>query len=156
MCIILDMSWFIVKTNYRKTIAAKNYYDFLGVENYVPTALFTNKKNKIITKVLLPGYVFIFFKKNIDYNIINSNPFTSDVIRRSNVPLVIPDDQMQLMIDHVESNYNKNDFSSHQVGDSIQISHGALVGLSGDIIEIKNNKIYLQIDSLKAKVEIQY
>lgn len=150
------MAWFLVKTNYRKTIAAKDYFDLLELENYVPTTLFTNKKNKVSCKVLLPGYVFINFKKNIDYNVINSNPFTSDVIRRGNSPLVIPDDQMQSMIDHVESNYNKNDFSSHQVGDSIQISHGALEGLSGDIIEIKNNKIYLQIDSLKAKVEIQY
>ena len=149
------MAWYIVKTTYRKTLAAKDYYDLLGVDNYVPTAIIL-KKGKKTPKVLLPGYVFISFKNNIDYNIINSNPFTSDVIRKSNVPLVIPDNQMQVMIDHVESNYNKNDFTSHQIGDSIQISHGTLEGISGNIIEIKNNKIYLQIDSLQAKVEIQY
>jgi len=150
------MAWFIVKTKYRKTLAAKDFYDFLGVENYVPTALISNKGKKLKPKVLLPGYVFINFKNYIDYNIINSNPFTTDVIRTSILPLVIPDNQMQAMIDHVESNYNKSDFTSHHIGDSIQISHGALEGLNGNIIEIKNNKIYLQIDSLQAKVEIQY
>jgi len=150
------MAWFIVKTKYRKTLAAKDFYDFLGIENYLPTALISNKEKKLKPKVLLPGYVFINFKNKIDYNIINSNPFTSDVIRKNNAPIVIPDDQMQSMIDHVESNYNKNDFSSQHIGDTIEISHGALEGLSGKIIEIKNNKIYLQIDALKAKVEIQY
>ena len=150
------MVWYVVKTNYRKTLAAKEFYDSLEFKNYVPTILLSNKKNKAKRRVLLPGYVFINFKNKIDYNIINSNPFTSDVIKKNNAPIVIPDDQMQSMIDHVESNYNKNDFSSQHIGDTIEISHGALEGLSGKIIEIKNNKIYLQIDALKAKVEIQY
>ena len=150
------MPWYLVKSNYRKTLAAKDFYDFLGLKSYVPTIVLTNKKNIAKRRVLLPGYVFINFKNKIDYNIINSNPFTSDVIKKNNAPIVIPDDQMQSMIDHVESNYNKNDFSSQHIGDTIEISHGALEGLSGKIIEIKNNKIYLQIDALKAKVEIQY
>jgi len=31
-----------------------------------------------------------------------------------------------------------------------------LKGVNGRVIELRNNKIYLQIDSLSAQVEIQY
>ena len=63
---------------------------------------------------------------------------------------------MELMITHVESLYNKNDFNAYSRGDIITINHGSLKGVNGKVIELRNNKIYLQIDSLSAQVEIQY
>jgi len=150
------MSWYLVKTSFRKALTAKHFFDVLDVKSYVPCTQIKNKDNTFKKTPVLTGYVFVYFLNKIDFDIINQNPFTKDVIRRNSVPLVIPDAQMELMITHVESLYNKNDFNAYSRGDIITINHGSLKGVNGRVIELRNNKIYLQIDSLSAQVEIQY
>ena len=102
------------------------------------------------------GYVFISFNETIDYDLVNLNPYSTSIITKNGQPILIPEEQMRLMIDHIESRYSHKDLKSRNVGDFIEINTGSLNGLTGQIIEIRNNKIYLQIESLSAQVEIQY
>jgi transcription antitermination factor NusG len=150
------MSWFLINTTYRKTVAAMDFYNSIGVKCYVPLYNEKLSKGQLKRKPLLNGYIFVHFQNKIDYNLVNQNPFTKDIVVYNSKPIVIPLSQMQIMINHVESIYNDSHFSDFSKGDSIIVNHGKLQGLSGTVIEIRNNKIYLNIESLSAKLEIKY
>ena len=149
------MNWYLIKTKYKQTLKAYDYFNHLGINCYVPCQII--KRKKITKRIpLLNGYVFISFYNTIDYNLVNINPYSTNIIRKNGQPILIPEQQMRLMINHIESIYRQKDFKARNVGDIIKINTGSLTGLKGQIIEIRNNKIYLQIESLSAKVEIQY
>ena len=150
------MSWFLIKTAYRKTISAMDFYNSIDVECYVPFFKVNISNLKDSRKPLLSGYIFVRFQNNINYDLVNLNPFTKDVVVVNSKPIEIPQSQMQIMINHVESIYNNDHFSNVTKGDLIKVNHGKLQGVSGTVIEIRNNKIYLNIESLSAKLEINY
>ena len=150
------MSWYLIKTRSKCTLKANDYFNRLEVKNYIPVRRSITTQNKIKITPLFPGYVFIKLPFKLDYDLINLNPYTTDVIRKNSTPIVIPDDQMDIMIKHVDSIYNNNDFKTYNSGDHISIEYGTLEGLKGQVIEVKNNKIYIQIDGLSAKVSIEY
>ena len=154
--ISLLMSWFLINTAYRKTIAAMDFYNSIGVECYVPLHNEKLLKGKLKRKPLLNGYIFVQFQNKIDYYLINQNPYTGDVFRYNSKPIEIPESQMENMINHVESVYDDKHFSNLNEGDYMTVNHGFLQGASGQVIEIRKNKIYLNIKSLSAKVEINY
>tara|TARA_B100001093_G_scaffold519017_1_gene606026 strand:+ start:1368 stop:1823 length:456 start_codon:yes stop_codon:yes gene_type:complete len=149
------MKWYLIKTKNKQTIKAFDYFNIIGVKCYIPHQITIEKRRKKLIP-LLNGYVFISFNDKIDYDLVNLNPYSTNVITKNGKPILIPEEQMRLMINHLESRYNSNDFKSHTVGDLIEINSGSLNGLSGQIIEIRNNKIYLQIESLSAKIEVKY
>ena len=148
------MIWYLVKTSFRKTIQAMDFYNSIDVECYAPCHNVKTSNKKVKLSPLLPGYVFVKFQNKIDYNLVNLNPFTKDVVVYNYKPIAIVHSQMQRMINHVESIYNTNHFSNLSKGDLITVNHGKLEGVTGTIIEIRNNKIYLNIDSLPARVVI--
>ena len=62
----------------------------------------------------------------------------------------------ELIVNKSTTNIMNNDFKTYNSGDHISIEYGSLEGLKGQVIEVKNNKIYIQIDGLSAKVSIEY
>lgn len=150
------MAWYLIKAAHRKTISAMDFYKAMDVECYVPYYKDKTSTGKESRKPLLRGYIFIHFQNKINYDLVNLNPFTKDVVFINSKPVEIPHSQMQIMINHVESIYNNDHFSNLTEGDFIRVNHGKLQGVRGTIIEIKKNKIYLNIESLSAKLEIKY
>ena len=150
------MNWYLIKTAYRKTISAMDFYKSIGVECYVPFSKVRLSTGKDSRKPFLSGYIFVQFQNKINYNLVNLNPFTKDVVVINSKPVEIPPLQMQIMINHVESIYTNDHFSNVTKGDLIIVNHGKLQGVSGTVIEIRNNKIFLNIESLSAKLEINY
>ena len=148
------MTWYLVRTAFRKTIQAMDFYNSIDVESYAPCYKVKTSNKKVKINPLLPGYVFVKFQNNIDYNLVNLNPFTKNVVVYNNKPIAIIQSQMQRMINHVESIYDINHFYNTSKGDLITINHGKLEGVTGTIIEIRNNKIYLNIDSIPGRVVI--
>lgn len=150
------MPWYIIKTNYRKTLLAHEFYQLNSLKSYIPTKRVKLENGRSKINLLLKGFVFLYFKDGINYNLINQNPYTSDVIRYNSKPIEIPELQMETMINHVESVYGDKHFSNLKKGDYIIVNHGILQGVKGKIIEICKNKIYLNINSLSATMEINY
>ena len=150
------MAWYLIKTSHRKTISAMDFYNSIGVVCYVPVSKVTLSATKEIRKPFLSGYIFVQFQSKINYDLVNLNPYTNDVIVVNSKPIEIPQSQMQIMINHVESIYNNDHFANLSKGDLFKVNHGKLQGVSGTVVEIRNNKIYLNIESLSAKLEIKY
>ena len=150
------MAWYLIKTLHRKTIFAMDFYNTIGVECYVPFFKVKLSTSKECRKPFLSGYIFVQFQNKINYDLVNLNPYTKDVVIINSKPIEIPQSQMQIMINHVESIYNNDHFSNVAKGDLIKVNHGKLQGVTGTVIEIRNNKIYLNIELLSAKLEINY
>lgn len=77
------MNWYAIRTKTKKEKHAKDYYSKLGVEAYVPT--YTTKRvwSDRIKKTKAPaitGYLFFRLKK-IDFDLVNLNPYTTNVVR---------------------------------------------------------------------------
>tara|TARA_B100001093_G_scaffold444071_1_gene446814 strand:+ start:772 stop:1227 length:456 start_codon:yes stop_codon:yes gene_type:complete len=150
------MAWYLIKTSHRKTISAMDFYNSIGVVCYVPFYKVNLSATKEIRKPFLSGYIFVQFQNKINYDLVNLNPYTKDVIVVNSKPIEIPQSQMQIMINHVESIYNNDHFANVSKGDLFKVNHGKLQGVIGKVVEIRNNKIYLNIESLSAKLEIKY
>ena len=145
--------WYIVKTKRFKTMDAYFVFNNLGVDCFVPSFLKKTKKGLVKTP-LITGYVFVKLPEKIQYGLINRNPFTTDVIKVGNKAVVVPEIQMNTMINHLESIYKNSDFERYEAGDIIEISHGLFQGISGKIIEIKNNKIYLYLEATGSRLSL--
>ena len=105
------MNWYAVRTKTKKEILAKDYYLALGLEAYVPT--YTTKRawsDRIKkTKVLaIPGYLFFRLKK-IDFDLVNLNPYTTNVVRASSgKPAVIPRNEIDCLRKYLSGAEEKN------------------------------------------------
>lgn len=147
------MSWYVIKTKPYKTLKAKLFFDTLDVESFIPCyGILSNQINS--GRPIITGYVFVRFYQVLNYTLINQNPFTSDVLKNGITPIEIPDQQMELMINHIKSLYKKKDFHKYLPGDIIEISHGVFTGVKGKVIEIKKNKIYLYLNASLSKLSL--
>lgn len=125
----------------------------IGCKVYIPVQ-YDQRGNKPKRKFLLPGYVFIYFENMVNYDRLNSTPYTLNLVRHKSKLVEIPDDQMDKMINHLDSVYATSNFSKNKIGDTIEIEHGILEGIEGTVIDIRNNKIYLQSEVSQSTIEI--
>ena len=91
------MCWFAAKTKQKGEFKALEFFISMGINSYVPS--YTTKRiwSDRIKKVTVPaisGYVF-FELPRIDFNLINLNPFTKNIVRDiGGMPAVITDEEM--------------------------------------------------------------
>ena len=127
----------------------------MGVESYYPKK--SDDRSKQNDVPIIRGYLFVRWEnKPFSYPVINQNPFTKDVLKDNNVPIEIPNEQVELMQKHVSSLYEQADFAAYQEGDLIQINFGLFNGHRGKIIEVNKNTITLYLSTSNSKVSIQY
>ena len=132
---------------------ASMFLENVGCKVYIPVQ-YDQRENKPKRKFLFPGYVFIYFKKKVDYDRLNSTPYTLNLVRHKSKLVEIPDDQMDRMINHLDSIYATSNFSDKKIGDTIKIQYGILEGAEGTVIDIRNNKIYIQSEVAQSTIEI--
>ena len=78
------MSWFVAYSKTRNEFKALDFFKKLGVNAYVPSFIEKREWSDRVKKVHVPaisGYVF-FETNKLDYNLVNSNPFLKNVLRR--------------------------------------------------------------------------
>lgn len=147
------MKWFVVRTSPKAEFKAQNYYNKLGVSSYLATIESVSSKKKRYEKVVLPSYIFTRLEK-LDYKLINSNPFTRDVLKMHGKPAEISEDEINLMRKHLTSSYLNCDFKSVEIGQMYTLPHGVFSGQKGEIISIDSNKIRLLMQSLGMVITI--
>ena len=78
------MSWFVAHTKPRCEFKAKDYFEEIGIEAYVPSIEEKKEWADRIKKTRVPaisGYLF-FELQQINYDYVNLNPFLKNVVRR--------------------------------------------------------------------------
>ncbi len=148
------MNWYAVRTKPKKEVLARNYYSGLGVEAYVP--LYTKRKVwsdriKKIKACAIPGYLF-FKLKNIDFDLVNLNPYTTNVVRTSlGRPAVIPHEEIEYLRKRLSGNEEKAQ-ESFSVSDVVSVDSGAFCTESGIIEKFIQNKALVLLKSLNIKL----
>ena len=148
------MNWYAVRTKTKKELLAKGYYSTLGVEAYVPT--YTTKRVwsdriKKIKVSAIPGY--LFFKLNkIDFDLVNLNPYTTNVVRTSSgKPAVIPPNEIDCLKKYLSgSEQTKESFLT--VDDVVSVGSGPFCSEIGVVEKFIQNKALVLLKSLNIKL----
>ena len=148
------MNWYAVKTKTKKELLAKDYYSMIGVETYVPT--YTTKKVwsdriKKIKVSAIPGY--LFFKLNkIDFDLVNLNPYTTNIVRTSSgKPAVIPPNEIECLKKYLSGSEETNK-SFLTVDDVVSVGSGPFCSEIGVVEKFIQNKALVLLKSLNIKL----
>ena len=150
------MNWYVVRSKLRQELKARDYFTSCGLEAYVPSQIKITQKSGGQQKREVPaisGYVFVQLPK-FNYQAINDNPLVTDVIKRNGKVVEVLTEEVDLMKKHLNATYHSSDFGSVQIGDLITLEHGAFSGNKGEIVEIKKNKIILNLKSIAMRLSI--
>ena len=150
------MNWYVVRSKLRQELKARDHFKFAGLDSYVPSQIKTIEKRGVKKKREIPaisGYVFVQLPK-FNYQVINSNPLVTDVIKRNGKVVEIRSEEIDLMKQHLDSVFNATDFNQVLIGDTIAIEHGAFSGKEGEVVEVKKNKIIINLSSISMRLSI--
>ena len=148
------MNWYAVKTKTKKEILAKDYYSAIGIEAYAPT--YTTKRvwSDRIKKTkasAIPGYLFCKLKK-IDFDLVNLNPYTTNVVRTSSgKPAVIPHNEIDCLKKYLSGSEETNE-SFLTVDDIVSIGSGPFCSERGVIEKFIQNRALVLLKSLNIKL----
>ena len=144
------MCWFAAKTKIKAEFKAKDFFNSVGINSYVPSYSTRKVWSDRIKKVTVPaisGYVFFELPK-IDFNLINVNPFTKNVVRGSDgLPAKIKDEEIVILKKHLNGEAISNGVDL-QEGQKIKVNSGPFVFKRGTINKIRCNKVVISIESI--------
>lgn len=150
------MNWYVVRSKLRQELKARDCFHSFGFDAYVPSQMKIVENKGVQKKREIPaitGYVFVQLPK-FTYQTINSNPLVTDVIKRNGKVVEVLDEEVDLMKRHLSTSFNASDFNRVAVGDSITLEHGAFSGNEGEVVEVKKNKIILNLKSISMRLSI--
>ena len=144
------MSWFAAKTKFKGEFKALHFFKSVGVKSYVPSYKTRRVWSDRIKKVTVPaisGYIFFELSK-INYDLVNINPFTKNVVRGLNgLPAVITEKEINTLKKHLKGEdlmYGTNLFQ----GQRIKIGSGPFIYKKGIINKIGSSKVVINIESI--------
>ena len=144
------MCWFAAKTKQRGEFKALNFFISMGINSHVPSYVTKRAWSDRIKKVTVPavsGYVFFELPK-IDFNLVNINPFTKNVVRGiDGLPAKIKDEEIVILKKHLNGEAINNGVDL-QEGQKIKVNSGPFVFKKGTINKISCNKVIISIESI--------
>ena len=153
---LTELNWYVVRSKFRKELKARNYFQGDGYEAFVPCILTVSQKDseKIEREVpAISGYVFVRLPK-FNYKPFNDNPLVTDVIKSNGKVVEVMPEEVDLMKRHLSTDYLSSDFKNVEVGNLISLEHGVFSGYQGKVVEVKNNKIIINLKSISMRLSI--
>lgn len=151
--------WFVAIVNHNSEKQSSEKLNNLGIENYLPTQtelhVWKNGRKAKVNRIVIPSTIFIYCTEQKRKEIVEL-PFifhfmtnkAGSTSRFGSKPLVtIPDkqiEQLKFMLGQSEASVeiSKKPFKS---GDKVRVIRGNLMGLEGEVVNLKNNKSELVI-----------
>ena len=147
------MCWFAAYTKPRSEFKALDYFTKCKINAYVPEYTELKKWSDRTKKTRTPaisGYVF-FELKSLNYNVINSNPFTKNVVKFLGRPIILANNEIDLLKNTLKGYSLKKDF---QFGDSVKIESGPFKNKQGSVDDIDDKYITILLNSIKVKLSL--
>jgi len=144
------MSWFAAKTKYKGEFKALDFFSSIGVNSYVPS--YTTKRiwTDRIKKIRVPAITgYVFFELNrVDFNLINLNPFTKNIVRDiDGMPAVIKNKEITTLKDYFSGKLIASNVNLVQ-GQRVKINKGPFIFKKGTVNKIGCNKVIINIESI--------
>ena len=150
------MCWFAAKTKRRAEFKAQEFFISTGVNSYVPSFKTKRIWSDRIKNVIVPaisGYVFFELDK-INFNTLNMNPFTRNIVRdNSGKPAIIKDSEIKIIKDQLNG-VNINSVDSFETGQKIKIQSGPFIFKEGVINKTSCNKVMISLESININLVI--
>ena len=148
--------WYAVYTNPR---AEKQVYERLienKIEAYLPlkkTIRQWSDRKKIVEMPLIPSYIFVKISLKLSSLVYKTHGVVKFVSFEGK-PVAIPQRQIDVLRLLIDSNAEIEVTSKHFAkGDNVEVISGALVGLTGELIETDSNSQFIvRIDKLDQNI----
>ena len=144
------MCWFAAKTKRRAEFKAHEFFNSNGVNSYVPSFKTRRIWSDRVKNVIVPaisGYVFFELDK-MNFNTLNMNPFTKNIVRdNSGKPAIIKDCEIKNLKDQLNGT-GFNSLCRLEHGQNIKIQSGPFIFKKGVINKISYNKVIITLESL--------
>ena len=144
------MSWFAAKTKHRGEFKALNFFNSIGINSYVPSYQTKRIWSDRIKKVTVPainGYIFFELPK-LDFNLINVNPFTKNIVKKANgSPAIIKENEIATMKTHLNGESFKSKKNLYD-GQNIKICSGPFMFKKGTVNKVGDTKVVINLESL--------
>jgi len=148
------MSWFVAYTRPRAEFKAQDFYSKMGIVSYVPTFIESRQWSDRLKKVKRPaisGYVFIKLDQ-LAYELINSNPFTRNVVKNQGVAVKITNHEIDVLKNALDKALTKG--ADFLFGDLVCIENGPFKNKSGTVELIEKNAIVLLLNKIKVRLSL--
>ena len=144
------MIWFAAKTKHRGEFKALNFFNSIGINSYVPSYQTKRIWSDRIKKVTVPainGYIFFELPK-LDFNLINVNPFTKNIVKKANgTPAIIKENEIATMKRHLNGESFKSKKNLYD-GQNIKICSGPFMFKKGTVNKVGDTKVVINLESL--------
>ena len=144
------MSWFAAKTKFKGEFKALDFFKSIGVKSYVPsykTRRIWSDRIKKVTVPAISGYVFFHLPK-INYEIVNINPFTKNIVKGlDGLPAIITEKEIDTLKKYLKGEdlmYGANLYE----GQNIKIGSGPFIYKKGTINKIGCSKVVINIEAM--------
>ena len=147
------MCWYAAYTKPRSEFKALDFFTKHQVNAYVPEYMELRQWSDRLKKTrttAISGYVF-FELESLDYEMLNSNPFTRNIVKSLGAPIIIRNEEIILLKDALRGYTLKKDF---QFGDSVKIENGPFKNKLGKIGDVSESYITVVLKSIKVKLAL--
>jgi len=149
--------WFVIYTKPKQELKVVTELSKIGIFSYCPTVKmlkqYSDRKKKI-EKPLMPSYVMVYIEE-CRRSTVFSIPGIVRYLFWLGKPAIIHESEIDIMKQHLEGVYTDISISSLIKGQLYEITEGPLAGKTGKIIEMKKNKVKLEITSLGMMVVLK-
>jgi len=144
------MCWFAAKTTYRGEFKAQDFFKSMRINSYVPyykSKRVWSDRIKNITVPAISGYVFFELSK-INYQLININPFTKNIVKGINgLPAVINEKEISTLKKHLNGDCLACSSDLFK-GQKIKVNSGPFIFKKGTIDKVSCNKVVISIEAM--------
>tara|TARA_B100001059_G_scaffold147566_1_gene147540 strand:- start:462 stop:932 length:471 start_codon:yes stop_codon:yes gene_type:complete len=149
--------WFVIYTKPKQELKVVTELSKIGIFSYCPTVKmlkqYSDRKKKI-EKPLMPSYVMVYIEE-CRRSTVFSIPGIVRYLFWLGKPAIIRESEIDIMKQHLEGVYTDISISSLIKGQLYEITEGPLAGKTGKVIEMKKNKVKLEITSLGMMVVLK-
>ena len=143
-------NWFVLYTKPKQELRVVDELSKIGINSYCPTVKmikqYSDRKKKI-EKPLIPSYIMVYIEESKRKSVF-SIPGIVRYLFWLGKPAIVHENEINIMKKHLEGVYSSISISKLIIGQLFKISEGPLAGNTGKIVEMKKNKVKLELESL--------
>ena len=142
--------WFVLYTKPQQELKIVDELSKIGIRSFCPTIKmikqYSDRKKKI-EKPLIPSYIMVYIEES-ERKSVFSIPGIVRYLFWLGKPATVNENEINIMKKHLEGVYSSISISKLICGQLYKITEGPLTGKTGKIVEMKKNKVKLELTSL--------
>ena len=153
-----ELPWFALQVRTRHETAIAGFLEAKGYEQFVP--LYKSRKRwsdrvKVTETPLFPGYLFCRFDPQYRLPVLKT-PGVIQVVGYNRIPAPIDDNEIHAIQTLIASGLPTQPWPFLAVGDHVRIESGALRGLDGIVVKLKeNHRLVVSVTLLRRSVAVE-